>query len=472
MGGHWINNLCCGDTPNESENNTETCNGLDDNCNFLVDENHACPRYCTDGTLEGTCSTSKPYFCVDGAWLRPAAAECGCPDNMTVSGSSCIPAGLFAPAFIEEIVARPSVVRSGQAVDVRLLFSAGTPISAIQLFYRRYPVGTPQEDISLNPEDFSTPLPTMFTYTGAQRIELDGQPSDTAPLREVYTGFISDGFTEPGVYMFRAVAYGPMNQSGERVTSYSHALWVVNDGACQQIQSGGDPSQKVNVVFLPQGFNESDQSSFVSVAAQGVSHFLALPPFNGQFLDKFNSYVYTQTPSLDLGCHAGMASIDDADSSYPLLQCDDFLALSAAGLCGVPIKIALNFSTADKIVLVASDSLGSLRSNVLPLGLLSFQHLSSPSVQAFMHEFGHQFGLMDQYQGLTLGGLVTLACSESPLRWNMMCSPAFHNFEIHIKNRWNCVDREDFPEGISYCLPGQEGKDDMQYLLELLSGLP
>ncbi len=43
---------------------------------------------CGDGSLERTCSISKPYFCYNGI-LREKATTCGCPGNLTQVGDSC-----------------------------------------------------------------------------------------------------------------------------------------------------------------------------------------------------------------------------------------------------------------------------------------------------------------------------------------------------------------------------------------------
>lgn len=44
---------------------------------------------CGDGSLQGTCSSSKPYYCSDGV-LVERASVCGCPTGTAGSGESCI----------------------------------------------------------------------------------------------------------------------------------------------------------------------------------------------------------------------------------------------------------------------------------------------------------------------------------------------------------------------------------------------
>ncbi|HJZ19153.1 MAG TPA: hypothetical protein VJ208_03545 [Candidatus Nanoarchaeia archaeon] len=44
---------------------------------------------CSDGSLKDTCSVRKPYFCSNG-FLIEKSKTCGCPENFTIEGDSCI----------------------------------------------------------------------------------------------------------------------------------------------------------------------------------------------------------------------------------------------------------------------------------------------------------------------------------------------------------------------------------------------
>ncbi|RLG15020.1 hypothetical protein DRN69_03600 [Candidatus Pacearchaeota archaeon] len=46
-------------------------------------------RSCGDGTLDGSCSSIKPYFCSEGILIEKASL-CGCPDIFSQSGDTCI----------------------------------------------------------------------------------------------------------------------------------------------------------------------------------------------------------------------------------------------------------------------------------------------------------------------------------------------------------------------------------------------
>ena len=54
-----------------------------------VDEISFDSSTCGDGSLEGTCSANKPYYCSDGI-LTERASVCGCPKNTSQSKDSCI----------------------------------------------------------------------------------------------------------------------------------------------------------------------------------------------------------------------------------------------------------------------------------------------------------------------------------------------------------------------------------------------
>ena len=45
---------------------------------------------CGDGSYEGSCSLSKPYYCNDRGQIIENASFCGCPDGRTKYGNSCL----------------------------------------------------------------------------------------------------------------------------------------------------------------------------------------------------------------------------------------------------------------------------------------------------------------------------------------------------------------------------------------------
>src|SRR3989344_1115729 len=54
-----------------------------------VDEISFDSSTCGDGSLEGTCSANKPYYCSDGI-LVERASVCGCPSGLIQNKDSCI----------------------------------------------------------------------------------------------------------------------------------------------------------------------------------------------------------------------------------------------------------------------------------------------------------------------------------------------------------------------------------------------
>ncbi len=44
---------------------------------------------CSDGTLEGSCSKNKPFFCYEGELLKNAKI-CGCPESYELDFQDCV----------------------------------------------------------------------------------------------------------------------------------------------------------------------------------------------------------------------------------------------------------------------------------------------------------------------------------------------------------------------------------------------
>lgn len=55
----------------------------------VLDESYRNPFICGDNSLNGTCSDTKPFFCDNGI-LVSKAEVCGCGENLTISGNSCV----------------------------------------------------------------------------------------------------------------------------------------------------------------------------------------------------------------------------------------------------------------------------------------------------------------------------------------------------------------------------------------------
>lgn len=47
------------------------------------------PGKCEDGTVEGSCSKDKPYYCYNGELLKKAAT-CGCPTGYKLAFQDCV----------------------------------------------------------------------------------------------------------------------------------------------------------------------------------------------------------------------------------------------------------------------------------------------------------------------------------------------------------------------------------------------
>ena len=55
---------------------------------------------CGDGTLYGSCSSTKPYFCLEGV-LELRTSSCGCPDVLIQQGENCVSKYQTDPKVVE-----------------------------------------------------------------------------------------------------------------------------------------------------------------------------------------------------------------------------------------------------------------------------------------------------------------------------------------------------------------------------------
>ncbi len=57
--------------------------------NFIFIQEKIWKKFCGDDTLSGGCSSRKPYFCLNGVLVEKASI-CGCNENLSIDGDSCI----------------------------------------------------------------------------------------------------------------------------------------------------------------------------------------------------------------------------------------------------------------------------------------------------------------------------------------------------------------------------------------------
>ena len=154
------------------------------------------------------------------------------------------------------------------------------------------------------------------------------------------------------------------------------------DSACVTIQNNGDPSQKLDLIFVGHNYPPAERQRFINEVMETKDFMLSLNPFNN-FAERINAH-YVDQQNLNLGCYSGCGGIPQ------LICCSEAQVWAAGRQCP-----QWTWGT-DKIVVLA---------NGLPYGgssalganqLVASNALHMKEVAA--HEFGHAFGVLgDEY---------------------------------------------------------------------------
>lgn len=201
----------------------------------------------------------------------------------------------------------------------------------------------------------------------------DGMHGDEKADDGIYANvFDSTGYDE-GVYNVN-LKINPI----ENINSYKNtAEFQVFKQSCVNLRYTGNPSDKIDVVFLPSGYTdmskfESDVLKFLDFSGKNKGLF-ALEPFKSN-ADKFNIYLVNESDNL--GCNLGCQGIDS------MICCNDNKVSEFASQC-----------PSDQIVVIQDTKefcgTASYYAKVCAI---------SRGAEVFTHEFGHSFGgLGDEY---------------------------------------------------------------------------
>lgn len=159
------------------------------------------------------------------------------------------------------------------------------------------------------------------------------------------------------------------------------------------IQKKGDSSEKVDLVFIAEGYTASEQEKFIADAKRFTEALFTTPPFNTQ-RDKFNVWA-VELVSEESGTDVsgkGIFKNTALNSGYYTFGIDRYLTTQDMK----PIRDAVWNVPCDAIfLLINTDTYGGG-------GMYNFyacgtaDHPKTPVV--FTHEFGHSFaGLADEY---------------------------------------------------------------------------
>jgi hypothetical protein len=164
----------------------------------------------------------------------------------------------------------------------------------------------------------------------------------------------------------------------ENIESYKNITsFQVFRQNCVNLRYTGNPSQKIDVVFVPSGYSDmkkfaNDVIRFVDIQGKNKGLF-ALEPFKSN-TDKFNLYLINQTE--DMGCSLNCQGISS------MICCNDNKVEEVASQC-----------PADQIVVIqdTADFCGTASSYAKVCAI-------SRGQEVFTHEWGHSFGgLGDEY---------------------------------------------------------------------------
>jgi len=161
----------------------------------------------------------------------------------------------------------------------------------------------------------------------------------------------------------------------------------------EKIIDSGDPSQMVDIVFIPEGYTSADMEKFKKDARRFASYLMSWAPYK-DFADKFNFWI-VNAPSLDKGTDLPGKHIWNrtvVNSNFYTFGTDRYLTTQDV----YSVRDIAAHAPYDQIcILVNTEKYGGG-------GVYNFYDLctvdNSSSEFVFCHEFGHSFaGLADEY---------------------------------------------------------------------------
>jgi len=149
---------------------------------------------------------------------------------------------------------------------------------------------------------------------------------------------------------------------------------------CQDLLHSGDPSSKLDLVFVPDKYAAGDKAKFASDVQAIYNKFIDMEPFksnknkiNVHRVDKFDE---------NLACDYQRAPLDpDARENWRLLVCDNAKAEILASNC----------PKNNVMVVVNSAQYGGSG------GAIAVSYNGNIAIGVLVHEFGHMLGLDDEY---------------------------------------------------------------------------
>jgi len=166
-----------------------------------------------------------------------------------------------------------------------------------------------------------------------------------------------------------------------------------NDFVVSELQSAGDPSRKLDILFVAEGYTESQRDKLHSDAHRFMEYMFSMAPYkfhrfdiNVRLLESYSQESGVDKPHKDVWVNSVL------DSGFYTFYTDRYLTVSdhtriASVVSGAPFDvlfILVNDDTYGGGGIYNSYAMGTVDSRFAP--------------EVFIHEFGHSFaGLADEY---------------------------------------------------------------------------
>lgn len=196
----------------------------------------------------------------------------------------------------------------------------------------------------------------------------------------------------------------------------------------EEIVNSGDPAEKVDIVFVPEGYTASEMDKFKNDAQRFAGYLMSWEPYK-RFADKFNFWI-VKAPSLDEGTDIPGQNIWNrtvVNSNFYTFGTDRYL--TTQDVYSVR-DIAAHVPYDQICILVNTSKYGGG-------GVYNFYNLctadNASSEFVFCHEFGHSFaGLADEY---VEPGLATASM------YSLLAEPWEPNITtlVHFERKWKSM---------------------------------
>lgn len=200
------------------------------------------------------------------------------------------------------------------------------------------------------------------------------------------------------IILLALVLFGYTKITKEQSTEDGQRAETEQNKQCKQILSNGNPKQKLNFVFISDGFNTEAEflnrvEEFISLknSSDNLS-FLNYHPFS-QFKSFYNIYTFYE-PSIDWGCDSGV-NMNPNDLCASRLTVLD----KVAEYCNWGLE-------SDYLIILSNKNYRSWADSFAPEQLEKVKHLGISTLSGeildikkmFLHELGHSLGeLSDEY---------------------------------------------------------------------------